>query len=226
MAVGFPAFNAVHSGSYFSRRWNCNCWFGHRILKQKTASPLVAFKTSNWLSTYTSSTITYIVTKSYFHSWRHLWAGFIWLWLTVLFQRKNKCKVTHERNKSMSFSWVWSRWTLLHITGTGLYYNINHTFCAAFMQAFLQLTLKDRPQSWMKTNAKGHLCLDWQSDGDAGYPALQHTLCVPTYLWHMESCSSSVYCSTGIVTIMQSTRSCSISEWQTLLNNNPFHLQA
>lgn len=48
------------------------------------------------------------------------------------------------------------------------------------------------------------------------------TVCVPTYLWHTERSSSSV-----LVTITQSTRLRSISEWRTLLNNNdPFQLQA
>lgn len=140
------------------------------------------------------------------------------------FKEKEKCKVTHEWETNQ---WA-PAWVYMDFTGTGLYYSTNHTFCAAFMQASLQLTLKDRLQSWMKTNVNrtslSRLAEWWRRRLPS---PVQHTLCVPTYLWHMERSSSSVYCSTGIVTIMKSTRSCSISEWQTLLNNNnPFHLQA
>lgn len=46
VAIGLPAFIAVHSRCYLSRRWSCHWWFDHRILmgqgeKRKDISTLI-----------------------------------------------------------------------------------------------------------------------------------------------------------------------------------------
>lgn len=73
------------------------------------------------------------------------------------------------------------------------------------------------------------LCLQWQHDGDVGFPALSTRLVNHLSLAYGEEffISSFLALLTGIVTIMQSTRLCSISEWRILINNNdPFQRQA